>query len=141
MYSQYGKNFVKTILRLSRDRPSISVASDQWGKPTSANELTDGLLKICTDWSEGKTTGLGETFHLAGSKKTSWSDFARLIFELDSANGEPATVINDIPTHEYPTLAARPKNSVLDGEKFCDAYRFELKSIEESINEVLRKID
>ncbi len=87
VYSQYGKNFLRTMLRLSKDRPTISVVNDQWGK----------------------TTGLGETFHLAGGKKTKWSDFARLMFELDSANGEPASVINDMAAHEYPTLAARPK--------------------------------
>ena len=140
VYSPYGKNFLKTMLRLAEDRQIVSVVKDQWGNPTSASEIADGLLKICKAWDRGGVIGNGETLHLAGCWCTNWSDFARDIFKLKFANDENTVTVKDISTSEYPTLAKRPANSKLDSSKFCSLFDFQHKSPEVLINNVLQEI-
>lgn len=105
--SAHGQNFIKTMLRLGAERPSLNVVADQIGGPTHAAAIADALFGMAGALRDGAAGG---TYHFAGTPDTSWADFARAIME--GAN-LPCTV-NDIPSSAYPTPAARPMNSRLD---------------------------
>jgi dTDP-4-dehydrorhamnose reductase len=80
VYSPFGKNFLKTMMMLGETRDLVTVVGDQYGNPSSALDLADGLLSILDSWAGGRRTGLGETYHLAGTGAASWFDFASFIF-------------------------------------------------------------
>jgi dTDP-4-dehydrorhamnose reductase len=105
--SAHGQNFVKTMLRLGAERPSLNVVADQIGGPTPAAALADALYTCAAAMLRGEAGGL---HHFAGAPDTSWADFAR---EIMARAGLPCR-INDIPTSAYPTPARRPLNSRLD---------------------------
>lgn len=105
--SAHGMNFVKTMLRLGRERESLNVVADQIGGPTSAADIARALLTAARAMADGARGG---THHFAGAPDTSWADFARAIM---AGAGLPCR-INDIPTSAYPTPARRPLNSRLD---------------------------
>ena len=107
VFSAYGNNFVKTMLRLSETHTSLNIVDDQIGGPTPAAKIVESLLKMADAMIEGKRGGI---YHFAGHPAVSWRDFAKEIF--DQA-GKSVTV-NGIPTTEYPTPAHRPLNSRLD---------------------------
>ncbi|MBD1549740.1 dTDP-4-dehydrorhamnose reductase [Roseibium aggregatum] len=113
VYSSYGENFYKTMLRLAETRDKISVVDDQIGNPTSAYDIADGLLAICADWAAGGRKNLGETIHLVGPKAMTWCSFARQIFAESAATGGPSCQVKAITTADYPTKAKRPRNSRL----------------------------
>jgi len=120
VYSPFGHNFVKTMLRLA-DRERLTVVSDQFGKPTSAQDLAAAILAIAprlTTAEEGDP-GFG-VFHYSGAGATHWAGFAEAIFEGALARGMigAAPEVAHVPTTEYPTPAARPANSALDCSKF-----------------------
>ena len=105
--SAHGQNFVKTMLRLGAERPSLNVVADQIGGPTPAATIADALVSAARSLRDGAAGG---THHFAGAPDTSWADFARAIM----AGAGLACEINDIPTSAYPTPARRPLNSRLD---------------------------
>ena len=105
--SAHGTNFVKTMLRLGRERASLNVVSDQIGGPTPAAAIADVLFAAARVMRDG---GTGGTHHFAGTPDTSWAGFARAIM----AGAGLACAINDIPSSAYPTPARRPLNSRLD---------------------------
>lgn len=105
--SAHGQNFVKTMLRLGAERPSLNVVADQIGGPTPAAAIADVLFVAANALRDGAAGG---TYHLAGAPDTSWADFARAIM----AGADLTCTINDIPSSAYPTPAARPMNSRLD---------------------------
>lgn len=105
IYSEYGKNFYTTMLRLMKERDELNVVSDQIGKPTDANDLAKYILEIIK--SEDSDYGIR---HFSGKEIMSWYDFAK---KIAKENGF-TTKINPIPTSAYPTPAKRPMWSVLD---------------------------
>lgn len=105
--SSHGANFVKTMLRLGRERPSLNVVADQIGGPTPAAAIADALYTCAAAMLNGAQGGI---HHFAGTPDTSWADFARAIM---TAANLPCT-INDIPSSAYPTPAKRPLNSRMD---------------------------
>jgi dTDP-4-dehydrorhamnose reductase len=107
VFSAHGTNFVKTMLRLGRERESLKVVADQVGGPTPAAAIADALIVAAQDMVAGVPGG---THHFSGSPDTSWADFAR---EIMAQAGLPC-VIKDIASSEYPTPARRPANSRLD---------------------------
>jgi len=108
VFSPHGANFVKTMLRLSRTRDSLSIVSDQVGGPTPARAVAAACATIAARLAV--EPGLSGRYHLSGAPDVSWADFAREIFR--QAGREVA--VRDILTSEYPTPAARPLNSRLD---------------------------
>ncbi len=106
LYSSFGSNFVKTILRLSQERPELRIVSDQVGAPTYAADLAATILDILANHS---LPGHPEIYHYANKGKTTWFEFAHEIVKLSGGT----TLLHPITTEEYPTLAARPKNSQL----------------------------
>jgi dTDP-4-dehydrorhamnose reductase len=105
--SAHGANFVKTMLRLGRERDGLNVVADQFGGPTPAADIADALFVIARAMVDGHAGG---TYHLSGAPDTTWADFARAIM---AAAGLPCG-IRDIPSSAYPTPARRPMNSRLD---------------------------
>lgn len=113
--SAHGTNFVKTMLRLGRERESLNVVADQVGGPTPAAAIADALIAASQAMVKGTPGG---THHFSGAPDVSWADFAREIM----AQARLPCVINDIPTNAYPTPARRPANSRLDCSAFAAAF-------------------
>ena len=107
VFSAHGANFVKTMLRLGRERDSLNVVADQIGGPTPADCIAHTLLTLASELLVGAAGG---TYHYAGAPEVSWADFARAIMTQAGLSCR----INDIPTSDYPTPARRPPNSRLD---------------------------
>ncbi len=124
VYSEFGKNFVKTMLNLFATKEELSIVADQFGQPTNANDLAEAIMKIIK--SEKITPGI---FNFSNLGRISWFDFAEKIAELSEAKIK----LNAIETSQYPTPAKRPKNSVLDLGKISKTYAIQLKPWEESL--------
>ena len=107
VFSAHGTNFLKTMLRLGRERPALNIVADQIGGPTPAAAIAEALYTCARALLRGAKGG---THHFAGTPDTSWADFARAIMQAASL---PCT-ITDIPSAAYPTPAQRPLNSRLD---------------------------
>ena len=113
VYSEFGNNFVKTMLRLGRERDEISVVNDQIGSPTYATDLAEVILKIVNDKEFNKTEQQTEIYHYSNHGQISWYEFAKEIFTLKNIKCNASTAT----TAQYKTLANRPKNSLLDNDK------------------------
>ncbi len=116
VYSPFGTNFVRSMLRLGQARPEVGVVADQMGCPTAAADIAAGITSIAGRLLAepgGADRGFG-TFHLCGTGETSWHGFAAAIFERAAAFGAPTPRLKAITTADYPTPARRPANSVLD---------------------------
>src|SRR5690606_31412849 len=98
VYSPFGKNFVKTVLRLASERDEIAVVDDQWGNPTSALDIADGLLHIINCLAERRPDKSFGTFHLAGTGETTWSGLAEKVMQVSRAHGGPSATIRSITT-------------------------------------------
>ena len=132
VYSQFGNNFMKTMLRLASERDSLSVVSDQIGTPTNAVDLAECLLTIITQHPTPNTQHLYGIYNFSNEGQCSWFDFAKKIFELKkiSINLQP------IPTTSFPTPAERPKYSVLDKSKIKRVFGVEVSDWEESLKRI-----
>jgi dTDP-4-dehydrorhamnose reductase len=121
VFSEYGNNFLKTMLRLGADRSELGVVADQVGCPTYAGNIASACLAIVDGFAEGNERyGI---YHYAGNGAVSWHDFALYIFEEAQRQGVLAAFpkVNAIGTVDYPTPAKRPAYSVLDNRKIaCD---------------------
>ena len=129
VYSEFGKNFVKTMLNLFATKEELNIVADQFGQPTNANDLAEAIMKIIK--SEKITPGI---FNFSNLGRISWFDFAEKIAELSEAKIK----LNAIETSQYPTLAKRPKNSVLDLDKISKTYGIQLKPWEESLEDCVQ---
>lgn len=117
VYSNTGRNFVTTMLRLAGSNTPIRVVDDQYGCPTSAHDLAGALLRVAAVTTKGgSATG---TYHFTNSGVTSWYGFAKAIFD-EKLDGAPT--VYAISTGEYPTAAERPRYSVLDSSGFTVAF-------------------
>jgi dTDP-4-dehydrorhamnose reductase len=115
VYSPFGANFVKTMLRLAGTREVVTVVADQHGSPTSALDIADGIVAVCRNLAERPNDArLRGVFHMAGTGYTTWAGFACAVFEAAAAHGGPSARVDPIPTSAYPTAAKRPANSRLD---------------------------
>lgn len=108
LYSSYGNNFVKTMLRLGRERGSVNVVCDQTGSPTYARDLAAALLHLLPRAVEKPR--YGEVYHFTNQGVASWYDFAQMIFRLSGLS----CTVNPVRTEDYPSKARRPFYSVLD---------------------------
>lgn len=111
LYSSFGNNFVKTMLRLGADRNELNVVADQVGSPTYARDLAAACIHILETTTEISRNG--RVYHYANHGVTSWAEFAQEIFDLKNINCK----VNHITSDEYPTKAERPKYSVLNANK------------------------
>lgn len=132
VYSEFGKNFVKTMLRLMADKEQISVVSDQAGTPTYAADLAEAILHIISSqqWEAG-------IYHFSNEGNITWYDFAVAIKEL---SGSPCKVM-PISTAQYPTPAKRPFYSVLDKTKIQQTFNIPVKDWKASLAICIEKIE
>jgi dTDP-4-dehydrorhamnose reductase len=141
VYSEYGKNFMKTMLRLAADRAEISVVDDQVGSPTYAPHLADAVLTIAGAIARGAVAeGAWGIYHAAGSGSTSWCGFARRIMAEAPAHGHKAAAIRAIASADYPTPAQRPANSRLDCAKLKAALSVELPHWHIGVSQCLARL-
>lgn len=140
VYSPFGKNFVKTMLRLGETRDSVGVVVDQVGNPTSAFDIVDGLLKVAGNLLASDDPALRGTFHMTGSGETSWAGFAAEIFRLSAALGGRSVTVDPIATSAYPTPARRPGNSRLDCGKLDRLHGVRLPDWRGSAELVVRRL-
>jgi len=113
IFSRFGSNFVKTMLKLAASRDVVTVVDDQIGCPTHAEDLAEGLIAIANAIVAPGFDRWG-TYHLAGHGETDRAIQARAIFYASRAVGGPSATVNGVPTSEYPTPATRPLNARLD---------------------------
>lgn len=122
VYSPFGRNFMKTMLKLAGERDVLKVVSDQRGNPTAAADIAEGVIRVAARISRKPDAAPYGIFHMSGEGDTSWAGFAKQIF-LDSARiGGPWANVEEISSAEFPTKAARPANSCLSCAKLLDAY-------------------
>lgn len=140
VYSPWGRNFVKAMLRLAAERDEVGVVDDQRGSPTSALDLAEALLAVLESWRGGERSGLGRTFHVAGTGSCSWAELAEEIFRQSAAGGGPSATVRRIASADYPTKAARPRNSTLDTSAFERAFGFAMPDWRNSVGEVVRRL-
>jgi len=139
VYSPFGNNFVKTMLRLADGRDRLTVVEDQLGNPTSALDIADGIFAVAARLREG-SGGLNATYHLAGTGSTDWANFARHIFAASAEHGGPTADVEGIPSSQWPTKATRPANSRLDSSKLSKAFGYTAPDWRSSVNEVVRRL-
>lgn len=124
LYSSFGNNFMKTMLKLANERNSLNVVNDQIGTPTHAVDLAQALVKIVLSGSQNY--GI---YHFSNEGNTSWYGFAKEIFNLNNTKID----LKPIPTSEFPTPAKRPKYSVLDKSKIKFEFSISIKDWKESL--------
>jgi dTDP-4-dehydrorhamnose reductase len=123
VYSPFGKNFVKTMLRLAADRDEVGVVADQHGAPTSALDIADGILAISRNLlDKPQDSSLRGLFHMTGTGYATWAEFASEIFAVSARLGGPSARVRAIATADFPTPARRPANSRLDCTKLSNAH-------------------
>ncbi|WP_084420426.1 dTDP-4-dehydrorhamnose reductase [Henriciella litoralis] len=138
VYSPFGNNFVKTMLRLASDRDVISVVEDQFGCPTSALDIADATLEVARQMVGGNIKpGI---YHMCGQNDTNWYGFAKAIFEASEEFGGPSAKVEPIPSSQFPTPAKRPKNSRLNSAKLLNEYGVQLPDWRASTRACVRRI-
>ncbi|HEY0111881.1 MAG TPA: dTDP-4-dehydrorhamnose reductase [Allosphingosinicella sp.] len=138
VYSPFGKNFVKTMMALAAQRDELTVVADQWGNPSSASDLADGLLTLAGALREEEPER--RIYHLAGSGRASWFDFAaHIMAELERLR-LPSARVRPIRTEDWPTPAARPSNSVLDCSRFESNFGFRAPDWRRSSTAVIERL-
>lgn len=132
LYSTFGNNFVKTMLRLGKERGELGVVFDQVGTPTYAADLADAILKIID--AENFVPGI---YHYSNEGVASWFDFAKAIFEISGVNCKVNPVLSD----QFPTPAKRPHYSVLNKSKIRNTFGIEIPYWKESLKVCLDRIE
>jgi len=136
VYSSYGKNFVKTMIRLMNEKDSISVVNDQIGSPTYAADLAEAVLKIIADCELRTANWRPGIYNFSNEGIISWFEFAEAIKEIIKCPCD----LKPIPTSSYPTPAKRPAYSVLDKTKIQETFGIQLKDWKESLVVCIEKI-
>ncbi|MCL4134900.1 UNVERIFIED_CONTAM: hypothetical protein GTU68_021316 [Idotea baltica] len=132
VYSSFGSNFVKTMLRLGKERDSLGVIFDQVGTPTYARDLAVAILDILPKISNEEV----EIYHYSNEGVASWYDFAKEIIGIAQIN----CVVNPIETTDYPTPAKRPHYSLLNKKKIKDSYSINVPYWKDSLEDCLKRL-
>jgi dTDP-4-dehydrorhamnose reductase len=140
VYSPFGANFVKTMLRLAGTRDEVSVVADQCGNPTSALDIADAVLSVAGNLRARGGPELRGTFHMTAAGEASWAELAQAIFEASARAGGPVAKVNRISTADYPTVARRPANSRLDSSRLERAHGLRLPDWHESLQVVVDRV-
>lgn len=114
LHSRYGQNFVRTMLRLAEQRDVLTVVGDQYGSPTSAEDLADGLIELARRWVEHGRRAPRSAYHLVGRGRASWAELAQEVMDQAKRVGLSSATVQPIATSQWPTRARRPSDTVLD---------------------------
>ena len=139
LYGLHGNNFVKTMLRLGKEKEILSVVADQYGCPTYAADLADGILMIASQINEQRDIAWG-TYHYCGKGVTSWHGFAKKIFDLATRYDRfQVKEVMPIATSQYPTPAKRPANSGMDCSLLKKIFGISLRPWQEGLADMLHR--
>jgi len=138
VYAAHGNNFLRTMLRLATQRPTLSIVDDQTGAPTSAGELARGVCHVLGQLRDGATPEPG-IYHMTCAGSTSWFGFAQAIFAC-YADKVPTPALVPISTKDFPTPAARPHNSVLNCDKVERMFGLRLALWEDALKQVIEEL-
>jgi len=138
VFSQHGNNFVKTMLRLGKERKELSVVADQKGGPTAASDIAKALLQIASTTAHKSAWGI---YHYCGNPVTTWHGFAQHVFEyaLDETTLSLET-LHAIGTAQYPTPAERPLNSSMNCEKIKHAFGLAQPNWHDSLRAIIQEM-
>jgi len=134
VFSAHGNNFVKTMLRLGKERDMLSIVADQVGGPTAARDIAAACVTMAHKLVARQ--GASGTYHFSGAPDTSWAGFARGIFERAGLNVE----VKNIPSSDFPTPAARPGNSRMNCSDLTEVFGIPRPDWRESLNDVLKDL-
>lgn len=137
LYSSFGNNFVKTMLRLGKEREQLGVIYDQVGTPTYASDLARAILTAANSISKKQTKNYTGIYHFSNEGVCSWYDFSKEIFNFTGINCK----VNPIETKDYPTPANRPHYSVLNKEKIKNTFNITIPHWRESLENCLRILE
>lgn len=140
VYSPFGANFLKTMLRLAETRDVLRVVADQQGQPTSALDIADGVIAVVRRLASDGDPALRGVFHMTACGSGTWADFAEAIFDRLHARTGKAVSVERITTADYPTPARRPANSRLDNTKLSETYGIILPDWRASTEVVLNRL-
>ncbi|MDO4998341.1 MAG: dTDP-4-dehydrorhamnose reductase [Neisseria sp.] len=137
VFGEHGNNFVKTMLRLGKERPELGIVADQIGCPTYAGDLAAALIAMTDHIASGKTAPAG-IYHYAGAQSVSWFEFAQAIFQAANEQGmlEKVPTLKAISTADYPTPARRPANSRLDCQKIAATFGVQASDWRAALNDL-----
>lgn len=140
VYSPFGTNFVRTMLRLGETRDEVGVVADQIGNPTNALDVAEALFAIARRLVADPDPQLRGIFHMTGQGDASWADMAEAIFAAAETRGRKKVRVKRITTADYPTPARRPLNSRLDNAKLKAHYGVTLPQWRESLDSCVARI-
>ena len=136
LYSVFGNNFVKTMIRLGREKEKINVVNDQIGSPTNAADLAAAILLIIQNSIEDSNYFQNGIYHFSNEGSCSWYDFAKEIMNYAGLNCK----VNPVSSKEFPTPAERPEFSLMDKSKIKDVYKVIVPDWKESLKRCLDEI-
>ena len=136
LYSEYGNNFLDTILKLTQTKEKLNIISDQIGSPTYANDLAIAILTIIESSKFSKDSEISEVFHYSNGGICSWYDFAREIVQI---TGKKCS-IDPIFSKDYPQSATRPKHVLLDKDKIRNSFGLEIIFWKDSLNKCIQAL-
>ncbi len=137
VYSEYGNNFVKTMLRIGKQRDELSVVGDQIGSPTYATDLANAILNTMQNKTFKEAGQETQVYHYSNAGEISWHEFAKEIFEL----ADIQCSVSPITTAQYPTPAKRPKNTLMSKDKIVNIFGMVILDWTESIQACIKNIE
>jgi dTDP-4-dehydrorhamnose reductase len=140
VYSPFGANFVKTMLRLAAEREELGIVADQIGNPTSALDIADGIMTLAENLIRGSEAAFRGIFHMVADGEATWAEFAETIFAASEEAGGPSALVKHISTSDYPTPARRPANSRLDCAKLARIHGARLPHWRTSTRDLVRRL-
>ena len=130
LYSEYGNNFVKTMLKLGKERDELNVIIDQIGSPTYATDLADAILEIIQNKKFRDVAQTTQIYNYSGEGEISWHRFAKEIFKIEKIGCE----VNPVTSQQYPTPAKRPRNTIMKKDKIVKVFNIKISNWKSSLN-------
>lgn len=139
LYSPFGRNFLRTMLRLAETQDSIFVVDDQVGAPTCANDIAVAILAVAANLCRDGDPAMRGVFHVTAAEDATWAAFARAVFRESAARDGPRADVVPIATADFPTAAARPANSRLDCRSIAHMHGVGLPRWQESVGRAVKR--
>ncbi|MGX9519195.1 dTDP-4-dehydrorhamnose reductase [Vibrio mediterranei] len=135
VFGEHGNNFVKTMLRLGKERPELGIIGDQFGGPTYAGDIAKALATIMDNFASSELSGV---YHFSGAPHVSWCQFAKAIFESAGKHGalSKLPLVNEITADQYPLPAPRPANSRLNCDKIHQVFAVEPSDWQQALENI-----
>ena len=135
LYSEYGNNFVDTILKLVKNGNELNVVSDQIGTPTYASDLSLAILNIIRSEKFNRNEQESQIYHYSNKGFCNWYDFAKEIIKILGSN----CILNSIKTEDYPTTAKRPRSTVMSTDKISQEFDLKINFWKDSLKVCMKK--